>query len=438
MGAAGRDFHDFLVFLRRRPEFRVRAFTAAQIPFIDRRSFPARLAGPPYDEDIPIRPESELSELIAAHDIDVVFLAYSDLSHAEVMHRASLVQSQGAAFALLGPKQTQLDCPRPVVAVTGVRTGVGKSPLSQWLAARLSATGRRVAVVRHPMPYGDLAAEAVQRFAVAADLDRERCTIEEREEYAPYVARGQVVFAGVDYERVVAAAAAECDVLLWDGGNNDTPFVRPDLWIVVADALRPGHEIGWHPGETNFRAADAVVIAKVSADRTEAVRTIREHARLVNPRAAFVESSLGLVVDAPKRIAGRRVLVVEDGPTITHGGMSSGAGMLAAQVHVAAEIVDPRPFAVGSIAAAFRDFPHIGPVLPALGYSAGQRDELRCTIAASGAEVVVDASPAAVVGTLGLEVPVVRVGYEFVQTSGPHLLDLVEGVLSGRSSPDPR
>ena len=434
MGAAGRDFHDFQTFFRDRIEFRVVAFTAAQIPFIERRTFPRELAGPGYDADLPIFPEAELPRLIRELDVDFVFLAYSDLPHEEVMHRASLVQAAGAAFALLGPKHTQLLSSRPVISVTAVRTGAGKSPIAHAIATHLRALGIRAVALRHPMPYGDLRLERIQRFASEADLGAAGCSIEEREEYEPYLEAGLVVFAGVDYRAILAAAEREANVVLWDGGNNDYPFVRPDLSIVVADALRPGHEVTYYPGETNLRAADVVVVNKVSGAPPGAVATIRQHVAALAPRAVVVESDLAVTVDRPGAIAGRRVLVVEDGPTLTHGGVSSGAGMVAARAHGAREIVDPRRFAVGSIAAAFAQYAHIGPVLPALGYSAAQRRDLEETIRRSGAELVVHASPSRLERFLEVGLPVVRVRYRFEQRSGPPLLDLVSRAIAARGS----
>ncbi|HZY03836.1 MAG TPA: hypothetical protein VFF02_10055 [Anaeromyxobacteraceae bacterium] len=432
LGAAGRDFHDFQVFFRDRPEFRVVAFTAAQIPFIERRTFPRELAGAGYQADLPIYPESELPRLLRELEVDFAFLCYSDLSHAEVMHKASLVQAAGAGFALLGPRHTQLRSALPVVAVVGVRTGVGKSPITQMLARHLAGRGQRVAVLRHPMPYGDLRRQAVQRFASEADLTRAECTIEEREEYQPYLESGLTVFAGVDYRAILAAAEREADVVLWDGGNNDYPFVRPDFSIVVADALRPGHEVSFHPGETNLRSADVVVVNKVSQAAPEAVAEVRRHAAELAPRAQLVEGDLDISVDRPEAIAGRRVVAVEDGPTVTHGGMPYGAATVAARRCRAREIVEPRPFAVGTIAEAYRAFPHLGPVLPALGYSEAQRRDLLATIAGCRAEVVVDGSPARLDLALPLQQPVVRVRYAFEQRSGPPLAGLVEAVLARR------
>lgn len=429
MGAAGRDFHDFQMFFRSSTAFRVRAFTASQIPFIERRAFPQSLAGPDYDEDIPIFPEDQLPELIDQLDIDFVFLAYSDLSHEDVMHRASLVQSCGAAFSMLGPKQTQLLSSRPVIAVTATRTGAGKSPVSQYLSTLLRGDGLRVAVIRHPMPYGNLSSQAVQRFAAPADLDLHECTVEEREEYEPYVEQGMVIFAGVDCAAVLAAAEAESDVIIWDGGNNDYPFVRPSLLIVVADALRPGHEARFYPGETNFRSANVIVINKVDRADDNAVATIRENARQLNPSACVMTADLAIEVDDPHAIAGQRVLVVEDGPTLTHGGMEYGAGTVAAQQFGAAERIDPRPFAVNSIAQAFRNHPHLKQVLPALGYSDQQRMELAETIRRCGADTVIDGSPASLRTWLDPAIRVVRVHYRFVQRSGPSLAERVRSAV---------
>ncbi len=425
MGAAGRDFHDFQSFFKQRPEFHVVAFTAAQIPFIETRSFPRELAGKYYATDIPIHSEFKLPELIAAHQIDFVFLAYSDLSFDDVMHKASLVQSLGASFVLLGPRHTQLESGKPVVSVTAVRTGAGKSPLSQMLTRHLKQAGFRVGVIRHPMPYGDLTRQAVERFATEEDLDRYHCTVEEREEYEPYVEQGLTIFAGVNYQQILRSAEQESDVILWDGGNNDYPFVRAGLSIVVADALRAGHEISYYPGETNLRRADIVVINKVAQADDRELSELRQRISQTNPRATIVTADLEIEVADPDPIQGRRVLVVEDGPTVTHGGMAYGAGWLAAQRFGAAEIIDPRPAAVGTIAKSFADYPHLENVLPALGYSPQQCRELRETIEKSGAEVVIDASPAHLDRVIQLSIPIVRVRYRFEQKSGKPLTDTV-------------
>jgi predicted GTPase len=430
MGAAGRDFHDFHTFFRRNPEFHVRAFTATQIPDIEFRSFPQSLAGDDFESDIPIYPESRLSGLIHELDIDFVFLAYSDLPHVEVMHKASIVQAAGASFAFLGPKHTQLESSKPVISVTAVRTGAGKSPLSQMIAKYLADQGRSVGVIRHPMPYGQLERQVVERFAEPADLDRFDCTIEEREEYEPYIELGLPIFAGVDYQQILRAAEHEADVILWDGGNNDYSFIRPDLSIVVVDALRAGHETEYYPGETNFRSADVLVINKVGHANPQAVAGIQRRIEQTNPTAQVVTADLEVAVDTPELISGRRALVVEDGPTVTHGGMGYGAGFLAAQRYEAQEIIDPRSSAVGSIAAAFEKYPHIGTVLPALGYSARQCSELESTINNSAPDVVVDASPARLDRVIQTNIPVARVRYRFRQVSGDSLLAFVETALA--------
>lgn len=425
MGAAGRDFHNFQAFFRNRPEFRVRAFTAAQIPFIETRSFPRSLAGPLYNQDIPILPESELPQLIRTWQIDFVFLAYSDLSHEEVMHKASLVEANGASFVLLGPRHTQLTTHKPVIAVTAVRTGAGKSPLSQFLAAELKKHGIRVGVLRHPMPYGNLEQQTVERFATFDDLERLQCTLEEREEYEPYLEAGHVVFAGVDYAAIVSLAEKESDLLIWDGGNNDFSFLKPTVQLCVVDALRPGHETTYHPGEINLRTADIVIINKVRHADATRVAAMKEQIATLRPEATVICSDLEIVVDDPEKIRDRSVLVVEDGPTLTHGGMSHGAGMLAARQYQAREVCDPRPGAVGTIAEAYRQFPHLQDVLPALGYSEGQRQELATTIAASDAETIIDASPCGIDRLLKLTRPVARVRYRFVQLDGSPLLDCI-------------
>lgn len=429
MGAAGRDFHDFLTFFKSHPEFRVRAFTATQIPFIETRTFPASLAGPDYAEDIPIFNESRLPELIKEFDVDWVFFAYSDMPHEEVMHRASIAQAHGATFAVLGPKHTALKPDKPVFSVCAVRTGAGKSPLSQALTAHVTARGKSVGVIRHPMPYGDLAKQAVQRFATPADLDEHKCTIEEREEYAPYVARGLVIYAGVDYEAILRLAEKENDVILWDGGNNDTSFVQSGLRIVVVDPLRPGHEMGFYPGETNLRNADVLVISKVGQAKPEDVEAVKKNIAEANPKAEVIEANLELTIPDEKALEGKRVLVVEDGPTLTHGGMAYGAGMVAAKRFGAKEVVDPKAAAVGTIAEAYVKYPHLKEILPALGYSDEQLAELRESIANSGADIVVDASPAGLADVMDPPLPMVRVGYKFSQVSGPDLFEKVDEFL---------
>ena len=427
LGAAGRDFHDAQRFFRGNSQFTLVAFTAAQIPFIDTRSFPGELLG--YDHDVPVLSEEHLEDLVRERDIDLVLLSYSDLAYDDVMHLAARAQSAGAGFMVLGPKQTELESARPVVAVTAVRTGAGKSPLTQAIAEHLRAQGVRASVLRHPMPYGDLRRQRVQRLATREDLDDARCTIEEREEYTPYIERGMVVWAGVDYEAILRAAEAESDLILWDGGNNDYPFVRAALSITLVDPLRPGHEVRYYPGETNLRRADIVVATKVRAAKPDDLAAVRERVRSINPRAAWVEADLALVVDDPERIRDRRVLVLEDGPTTTHGGMAFGAATLAAQRFGARERIDPRPFAVGTIAEALAKHPHLQGVLPALGYSDAQRADLAATIAASGAELVLDGSPADLARVMAVSIPVLRVGYRFEQVAGADIMSRVTEVL---------
>jgi predicted GTPase len=432
MGAAGRDFHVYLSFLKSHPEFRVLAFTATQIPFIDERGFPQSLAGPDYDSDIPIYDESELPRLIRENDIDFVFFAYSDVSHAELMHKSSLVQAAGASFVILGPDHTQLASSKPVVSVTATRTGAGKSPLTQWLARLLTDEGKRVAVIRHPMPYGNLEMQRVQRFATTQDLIDHECTIEEREEYEPYVDMGIPIYAGVDYQGILDESSKEADIVLWDGGNNDFSFIRPDLDIVVVDALRAGHEIDYFPGEVNFRRADVLVISKADSAEPGALEGIRERAADLNPDAPLCMADLEIQVDHPDRIQGQRVLVIEDGPTVTHGGMAFGAGSVAAQ-RAGATAVDPRPYAVGTIRDTFEAYPHMTRILPAMGYSEAQREALTETInaccKAENVSCIVDASPARLDLMLDLDVPLVRVSYRFKQIDGPALEDLVRKLL---------
>ena len=429
MGAAGRDFHDFKTFFIERPDFRVCAFTATQIPFIEQRSYPRSMAGENYTADIPIHDESELEALIARHRVEFVFFAYSDISHEEVMHRASRVQAAGASFVLLGPGQTSLPVRKPVVSITATRTGAGKSPLTQWLATQLTESGVRVATLRHPMPYGNLRAQAVQRFATAQDLDRHECTIEEREEYEPYVRRGLVIYAGVDYRAIISEAEKEADVILWDGGNNDFSFVAADLSIVVSDALRAGHGLAWYPGETNFRAADILVINKVSAAGEEDLARIMALHERLNPGAQVLQSDLEVSVEQADLLKDRRVLIVEDGPTVTHGGMAYGAGWVAAQKYQVREIVDPHPSAVGSIRQTLEKFTHLRQVLPAMGYSSEQRAELKATIEGSGAEVVLNASPSNIATLLDLSLPVVQVRYVFTPREGVDILAAVRKLL---------
>lgn len=417
LGAAGRDFHDFNVRYRDDAATEVVAFTAAQIPNIEGRRYPPALAGPLYPEGIPVHAEDDLPDLVRRLAVDEVVLAYSDLSHEDVMHKASLVLSCGATFTLLGAKETMIRATKPVVSVTAVRTGAGKSPTSRFISRRLRDKGFRVAVVRHPMPYGDLERQAAQRFATLADMDEAQCTIEEREEYEPHVRDGAVVFAGVDYARVLEAAAREADVILWDGGNNDFPFVVPDLDVVVADPHRAGHETRYHPGETNFLRAGVLVVSKVDTANEDAVKAVERRAHELNPRAAVVHAGLKLVIPDRRSLKGRRALVVEDGPTVTHGGMRFGAGTLAAR-ELGAEIVDAASWAVGSIADTYLRYPHLRSILPAMGYGREQIEELEATINASECDLVIDGTPADLARLLRITKPVLAVEYEYDDRDG--------------------
>ncbi|MBE9549820.1 MAG: GTPase [Proteobacteria bacterium] len=433
MGAAGRDFHIFLSFLRNNPHFRVKAFTATQIPFIGARDFPQALAGSEYENDIPIHDETEISGLIQSLEIDFVFFAYSDISHAELMHKASLVQAAGASFVMLGPQHTQLAADVPVVSITATRTGAGKSPLTQWLARLLIDQSYRVAAIRHPMPYGNLNLQRVQRFALPEDLDAHECTIEEREEYEPYVNMGIPIYAGVDYRAILDEAQKDVDIVLWDGGNNDFSFIHPNLDIVVVDALRAGHEIDYFPGEVNFRRADIIVISKSNSASADALLQIREHARNLNPDAIVCTADLEISVDHPELMQDQRVLVIEDGPTVTHGGMSFGAGSVAAQRYLATP-VDPRPYVSGTLSDIFVKNPHLQSVLPAMGYSDEQCSDLRkaalLCCESEQATCIVDASPANFDWKLDEEIPVARVHYRFVQLDGPPLEQAVLKLLT--------
>ena len=425
LGAAGRDFHDFNVVFRDAPAYEVVGFTAAQIPNIAGRTYPPQLAGPLYPAGIPILPQKGWEDLVRTRGVDEVVFAYSDVSHLDVMHVASRALAGGADFRLPGPRSTMLRSSRPVVSVCAVRTGCGKSPLARFVAGVFRAAGLRVAVVRHPMPYGDLVEQAVQRFATLEDLERADCTIEEREEYEPHIAAGDLVFAGVDYERILRAAESEADIILWDGGNNDLPFFRPDLEIVLADPHRPGHETTYFPGEANLVRADVVVLTKVDTADREDVRDVRENVRLVNPRATVVEMAMPLRVDNEQTVRGKRVLVIEDGPTVTHGGMGYGAGLLAARRFGAAALVDPRPYAVGSIKPVFEAYPQLGPVLPAMGYGDEQIADLEATIEAVPCDLVVVASPVDLRRLLRLSKPAVRVSYEVEERGEPKLSPLL-------------
>lgn len=432
MGAAGRDFHNFNVAYRQDPGANVIAFTATQIPDIAGRRYPPSLAGPHYPRGIPIVDETELEGLCRRERVNQVVFAYSDVTHARVMHTASVALATGADFLLLGPRRTMLRAGVPVIATCAVRTGCGKSQTTRWLSRRLRQHGLEVAVIRHPMPYGDLERQAVQRFSSRADLDAAECTVEEREEYEPHLALGNVVYAGVDYAEIVARAEAEAEVILWDGGNNDFPFVRPDLHIVLVDPLRPGGETTHHPGEAVLRMADVVLVAKVNSASDADIQRVTENARRINPTATIVRGTSPVRLDDPARVAGRRVLVVEDGPTVTHGGMPYGAGYVAATQAQAGEIVDPRTAAVDEIAAVYAQYPHIGSVLPAVGYHPSQLQALRETINAVPADVVVAATPCDLRALLDIDKPIVRAHYEFAEAGEPGLGSLVEAFLRSR------
>ena len=429
MGAAGRDFHDFNVAYREDPSVEVVAFTATQIPGIADRRYPPELAGPRYPRGIPIVAESDLERLIADHAVDAVVFAYSDVSHETVMHAASRALAAGADFELLGPHHTMLESRRPVVAVGATRTGAGKSQTTRYLAGLLAERGLRPVVIRHPMPYGDLAAQRVERFATYDDLDRYETTIEEREEYEPHLDAGRIVYAGVDYAAILRDAEAEADVILWDGGNNDFPFYRPDVYVVVADPLRPGDEVRFHPGETNLRMADVVVINKIDSADPADVDAVRDRIASANPGAAIVTARSDLrLIGEP--IAGRRVVVVEDGPTLTHGGMTYGAGVVAARRFGAAALVDPRPAAVGSIADVLDRYPALEPLVPAMGYGQAQIHELEATLDAADADLVLSATPIDLTRVLRIGKPITRVRYELVEVDGPPLAGALEPIVA--------
>lgn len=430
LGAAGRDFHNFNVLYRNDPTKEVVAFTATQIPDIADRVYPPELAGALYPSGVPIVPEAELESLIVDRQIDVVMFAYSDVGHDHVMHMAARTNAAGAAFLLAGD-ETMLESSNPVISVTAARTGSGKSQTSRKIRSIAAAAGVRAAAIRHPMPYGNLVKQRVQRFETFEELIAAEATIEEREEYEPYLREGAIVFAGADYEAILAAAEAETDVILWDGGNNDTPFIRPDLDICVVDPHRAGHELRYWPGEANLRRAGVVVINKVDSADPSDVATIRANIASANPTATVIEAASTVRVDDPRLIAGKRVLVVEDGPTTTHGEMAYGAGMVAAQTFGASEVVDPRPYAVGSLVDVFEKWSHLEQVLPAMGYGEQQRADLRETIlrASERADVVIIGTPIDLAGLLDLETPSVRVYYDLEEQSGPSLEELVAPLL---------
>ena len=426
MGAAGRDFHNFNVFFRDNSEYEVVAFTATQIPNIDGRKYPAELAGKLYSAGIPIHPESELVDLIKKLKVELVIFAYSDVPHEYVMHKASIVLAAGADFRLMGIKSTQVKSTKPVVSVCAVRTGSGKSQTTRRVSLILRDLGYKVAAIRHPMPYGDLVKQKVQRYASYSDLDKHECTIEEREEYEPHLDNGIIVYAGVDYEAILRQAEQEVDIILWDGGNNDFSFYVPDLNIVVADPHRAGHEYLYHPGETNVRAADVFVINKVDTADPQAVIAVREKLNELNPKAVVIEAASPLFMDDPEAIRGKRVLVIEDGPTLTHGEMAYGAGYVAAKRYGAAEIVDPRPYAVGAIAETYKKYPKTGPILPAMGYGDAMIRDLEKTIDKADVDLVIIATPIDLNRVLKIRKPNQRVRYELQEIGQPTLEDLLK------------
>lgn len=433
MGAAGRDFHNFNVFYRNNPEYEVIAFTATQIPDIEGRTYPGQLAGKLYPKGIPIYPESDLDQLVKTHKIDEVVFAYSDVPHEYVMHKASQVLAAGANFKLLGTEATQIKSTKPVVSICAVRTGSGKSQTTRRVSSILIENGYRIAVIRHPMPYGDLVKQAVQRFATYTDLDLHECTIEEREEYEPHINNNVIVYAGVDYEKILRSAEQEVDIVIWDGGNNDFPFYKSDLQIVVADPHRPGHELTYYPGEMNARLADVIVINKVDTASSSDVFKVRENLRTINPNAVIIEGASPLFVDNPAEIKGKKVLVVEDGPTLTHGEMAYGAGWVAAKKFGAAEIIDPRPYAVGSILQTYQKYPTTGDVLPAMGYGKVQTNELETTINQSDADLVIIGTPIDLNRVIKINKPTQQVRYELQEIGQPNLVDLLQEKFGKRS-----
>jgi predicted GTPase len=429
MGAAGRDFHDFNVFWKFQKDYNVVAFTAAQIPDIAGRVYPKELSGPDYPKGIPIEVESAISDLIRKHNISEVVLAYSDLNHLDVMHKAAIVNAAGADFRIMGWQHTMLKSKKPVIAVCAVRTGCGKSQTTRKVSEYLKAMGKKVAVIRHPMPYGDLVKQACQRYAKLEDMDLHKCTIEEREEYEPHIMAGNILYAGVDYAEILRRAEAEADVILWDGGNNDMPFYKPDLLIVVTDPLRPGHEMAYYPGETNLRMADLVVINKVDSSDEKSIALVEKNIQAANPKAKVVRAESPVTVADPSKVKGKRVLVVEDGPTLTHGEMRFGAGHVAARRCGAQEIVDARPYAVGSIKKTFEHYSHITDILPAMGYGDKQMDELRQTIDATPCDLVIIGTPIDLTRLLKINKPSMRVTYDLKEKDST-LKDMVAASVS--------
>lgn len=432
MGAAGRDFHNFNTYYRDNLDYEVVAFTATQIPNISGRRYPAALCGGNYPKGIPIYPESELLQIIRRESVDVVVFSYSDVSHEYVMQKGSQILAAGANYMFLSPISTQIKAKVPVVSVCAIRTGCGKSQTSRKVTQLLKEQGKKVVALRHPMPYGDLALQAVQRFASYDDLDRHNCTIEEREEYEPYIDRGLVIYSGVDYEAIMKQAAHEADVIVWDGGNNDTPFIEPDLEITVLDPLRAGQERTYHPGETNFLTADVLIINKYAEASAEQLNTVMVNIRQCNPNAKVIKGDSQITVDDPAAVKGKKVLVIEDGPTLTHGGMTFGAGMVAADEFEAAEIIDPRPYAVGSIKDAYTKYPNLGKLIPALGYYEDQLKDLEESIRATPCDLVLNGSPIDITRVIDVDKPTMRVRYELEEIGDPTLRSVLEDFLGSK------
>ena len=429
MGAAGRDFHNFNVFFKDNEDYEVVAFTATQIPNIDDRKYPSKLAGKLYPGGIPIYSESELTGLIKEHYVDEVVFSYSDVSHEYVMHKASEIQAAGASFVIMGAEQTMLKSKVPVIAVCAVRTGCGKSATTKKICQILKEAGKKVVVVRHPMPYGDLIRQRVQRFETYEDLVTHNCTIEEMEEYEPHIEQGTVVYAGVDYEAILRRAEGEAEMVIWDGGNNDLPFFKPDVHITLADPHRPGHEVTFYPGESNLILANIVIISKEETADVKNINIVKDNIKKTNPKATVIDASLNITVEGSEVIKGRKVLAVEDGPTVTHGGMAYGAAVIAAQEHGSSALVDPRPFAVGSIKEAFKKYPDIGNLLPAMGYDQKQILELEETINRTDCDVVIIGTPIDLSKRIKINKPVVRAKYEFQEISKPGLKDMIMGLI---------
>ena len=429
MGAAGRDFHNFNTYYRDNDKYEVVAFTATQIPNIDGRKYPAELAGDFYPNGIKIHPENEILNLIQKYDIDEVVFSYSDISYDYVMRKAAIVNAVGADFKLLGPKRTMIKSEKPLVAICAVRTGCGKSQTTRRVSKILHGMGKKVVAIRHPMPYGDLVAQKVQRFATLEDLDKHNCTIEEREEYEPHIVSGTIIYAGVDYEAILSEAEKEADIILWDGGNNDLPFYQPDLHIVIVDPHRPGDELYYYPGETNLRMADAVIINKIETAEPDDIIEVRENIKAVNPTAMVIDAASPIFLDEYEKIQGKKVLVVEDGPTLTHGEMTYGAGTVAAEKYGAASLVDPRPFTVGTITETFEKYPEIGTLLPAMGYGDGQMKDLETTINNSDADLVIIGTPIDLRKVINIKKQALRVYYELQEIGQPTLDDALKKII---------